>query len=154
LNRFALQGGLEPALREIELVSGSFNPFAIHFDRVVCDRHWLDPDLRAVFLTSSSTDEEGSRTLLELHDTVSAELATLIRDVQPKLRERPYVPHLSLTSGMPEPDASRLSEAARVSGLKLKFRVENISLLEFVTGPSGKEQMRRARSFVLAGPHA
>lgn len=153
LNRFAVEGELEPVIRKIELVSGSFNPFVIRFDRVVCDKHWLDPDLAAVFLTSSPNDEQGHRTLIELHDAVCAALATLKQDIQPETSHRAYIPHLSLTSGLPEPDASRLADAVRASGLKLAFTAENISLLEFITGPGGREEMRCARSFTLARTH-
>ena len=154
LNRFAVEGELEQVLRKIELVSSSFNPFVIRFDRVVCDRHWLDPDLTAVFLTSSPNDDQGHRVLLDFRDAVCAALAPLKRDIHPETSEEAYVPHLSLTSGLPEPDAARLADAARASGLKVEFTAENISLLEFITGLGGKEQMRRARSFALARPDA
>jgi len=152
LNRFAVEGKLESVIQEIERVSSSFGPFVIRFDRVVCDRHWLDPDLTAVFLTGASKDENGYRMLVELHDAVSRALAPLKRDIYPETSEEAYLPHLSLTSGLPEPEAALLAEAARLSGLKLELRVENISLLEFVTESSGKERMQRARSFALAGP--
>lgn len=152
LNRFAVEGELEPVIHKIQEVAGSCDPFVIRFDRVVCDQHWLDPDLTAVFLTGASNNEHGYRMLVELHDTVSRALAPLKRDIHPETSEEAYVPHLSLTSGLLEPEAARLAEAARRSGLKLEFRVENISLLEFVTESSGKERMRRARSFALGGP--
>jgi len=150
LNRFAVDGELEPVVHEIERVSGSFGPFAIRFDRVVCDRHWLDPDLTAVFLTSSSDDEHGYRTLVDLHDRVSAALTPIIRHIQPETSQRAYVPHLSLTTGLPESDCARLEDAAQASGLEVEFPAENISLLEFGIGSGGKEEMRCARSFVLA----
>lgn len=153
LNRFAVDGALEPVTHEIERVSGSFDPFVIRFDRVVCDAHWLDPDLTAVFLTNASPDEKGYRTLVALHDSVSAALAPIIRHMHPEASRRAYVPHLSLTSGLPEPDCARLADAAQAFDLKLEFRVENISLLEFVIEPGGKEQMRCARSFALTRRH-
>jgi len=56
LNRFAVERELEQVIHEIERVSSLFNPFVIRFDRVVCDQHWLDPDLTAVFLTGGSNN--------------------------------------------------------------------------------------------------
>ena len=80
-------------------------------------------------------------------------LAPLKSDIYPETSEEAYVPHLSLTSGLSEPEAAVLAEAARLSGLKLEFRVENISLLEFITDLNGKEKMGSARSFTLARRH-
>ena len=150
LNRFAVDGELEPVIYEIERVAGSFDPFVIRFDRVFCDQHWIDPELTAVFLTGASNNENGYLTLVELHDTVSRALAPLKSDIYPETTEEAYVPHLSLTSGLSEPEAAVLAEAARLSGLKLEFTADNISLLEFIAGTSGKEKMRGARLFTLA----
>ncbi|MCK5557924.1 MAG: 2'-5' RNA ligase family protein [Candidatus Hydrogenedentes bacterium] len=150
LNRFVPTRGLEPIVEEIDRACGACHPFLIRLTEVVSDRHWRDPQLNAVLLVSGSRDEEGYRSLVRLRDSLQAELAPLKRDVQPGISNRPYVPHLSLTRGLPEPEASRLVETARASRLEVKFTVENIWLLEFVAVSPGKERMGRVQSFPLA----
>ena len=149
LNRFGPERGIEPVIQEIEPVCAAFRPFAIQLDRLICDPHWLEPRMECVILVSRH-DQEGYRTLIELHDTVCARLDTLTRGVQLEICKRAYVPHLSLTSGLSESEAPRLAQAAHASHLKVEFAVQSISLLEFAEGASGKEEMRRARSFALA----
>jgi len=150
LNRFVPTRGLEPVVRCVRKVCAACQPFPIRLDEVVSDRHWRDPRLNAVMLVSRQPDEEGCRALVRLHERLKIELEPLKRDVHPELSGRGYVPHLSLTLGVPEPDATRLLEMARASGLEVEFTVENICLLEFVGAVSGEERMGRAESFPLA----
>ncbi len=154
LNRFVPRGGLHPVVRAVQKVCAARAPFLIHLDEVLSDRHWRDPQLNAVLLVSGSRDEEGCRALARLHDDLETELEPLKRDVHPELSGRGYVPHLSLTLGVPEPDAARLLEMARASGLEVEFTVENICLLEFVGAVSGEERMGRVQSFPLAAASA
>jgi hypothetical protein len=150
LNRFVPTGGLDPVVQVVQRVCAARRPFLIHLDEVLSDRHWRDPRLNAVMLVSGLRDEEGYRALAKLHNDLEAELALLKQDVHPELSGRGYVPHLSLTLGVPEPDAARLLEMARASGLEVEFTVENICLLEFVSAVSGEERMGRVQSFPLA----
>jgi hypothetical protein len=150
LNRFVPTRGLEPLVQAVQRMCAAHPPFLIHLDEVVSDRHWRDPRLNAVMLVSCQRDEEGCRALVRLRESLRAELEPLKRDVHPELSARGYVPHLSLTLGVPELDAARLLEMARASGLEVEFTVENICLLEFVGAVSGEERMERVQSFPFA----
>lgn len=150
LNGFIPARGLEPIVQEIQRRCAAARPIPVHLSEVVSDRHWRDPELNAVLLVSGSPDDEELLSLIRVHDSLREGLGPLKRDAQPEISNRPYVPHLSLTRGLPEPEASRLVEMARASRLEVEFTVENIWLLEFVAVSSRDERVDRVRSFPLA----
>jgi 2'-5' RNA ligase len=149
LDSFVPQSGVQPVVRGIESVCATYAAFEICFDSVVCDAYWVEPDLRTVLLVSSSRDQEGYRTLVNLHRSLHIELEQVARDVRPEVSDRPYVPHLSLTAGLPEPEAVKVMEAARAAQLKVEFVVRSISLLEFVQGAEGEKDARQVHWFTL-----
>ena len=151
LNRFFLESEFERVIQEVDAVCAAYHPFVINLCRITCEAHLLDANLKVVLLVSGSQDEGAYLTLLKLHDSVRGELAPLTRNVQPEISKRPYDPHLSLTSGLPQPEAIRLMEAARASRLRVKFTVEKVSLLEFVQGTGGEKDARQVHSFALIG---
>jgi len=152
LDSFAPRGDMEPVVSRIETVCTTHVPFEICFDSVVCDAYWVEPDLRTVLLVSSSRYQEGYRALVRLHRSLRGELADVTRDVRPEVSDRPYVPHLSLTAGLPAPEAVKVMEAAQAAQLKVEFVVRSISLLEFVEGTEGEKDAQQVRSFGFTAP--
>ncbi len=152
LDSFVPRRGIEPVVGVIEPVCTNYAPFEIRFDSVMCDAYWVEPHLRTVLMVSSSHDEDGCRALVDLHRSFRKELARVASDVRPEVSDRPYVPHLSLTAGIPQPAALELMEAARAARLKVEFVVRKISLLEFVEGTEGEKDARLVRSFELTEP--
>jgi len=149
LNSFVPRQGLEQVIQRIEAVCATHRPFEIRLDGIVCDAYWVEPDLRTVLLVSSSRDGCGYRALVNLYRSLREELRQLTYDARPELSGRPYVPHLSLTAGLPASEALALMEAARTARLEVEFIVRKISLLEFVQDTEGEKDARQLRSFAL-----
>jgi len=141
LNLFVPNCNITPIEQEIEKVCGAFDPFVLRLDRVASETHWRRPHLKTVLLVSGEKSTDGYRTLVRLHSSLATALAPLKHDLFPEVSQRPHVPHLSLTWGLPEAAAARLAKAAEASHLEAEFLVEEIWLLGFTQAtPAGERQ--------------
>jgi hypothetical protein len=103
--------------------TSSFAPFAISLCHVKEERYWGMPDRQIVMLTpddSSMNMLSGIRQ--RLLSTLSAELPGFHQEDIPG----PFLPHLTLTTGLDQPSASTLAQHA--AELRIDFLVQSISV--------------------------
>lgn len=148
LGDFVLLHGLKEIEQAVEAVGARYKPFVVCLDQVTKHMHWLRPHLDAVLLVNE-TDSEAQRTLLRFQRELSKALAPLKKDAYAEMANRRYNPHVSLTWGLPKPEARRLVHAARAAKLEVEFTVEEIWLLEIIPSSSQPQLVKRGKSFKL-----
>jgi len=52
-------------------------------------------------------------------------------DITRKVAARPFLPHLSLTMGLPQEEARALAQSAKDAQLSVQFRVDRVHLVSF-----------------------
>jgi len=137
--------------REIGDMVKAFSPFELCLNQAICVEHWRRPGLWTVLLVNRNRADAGIRALLRLHNALSAALDPLKHDLFPEVSQRPYLPHLMLTWGLPRAEARALAKVATQARLESRFRVQDIWLLEFrPQGPgTGPWQPCTRKPFVL-----
>lgn len=109
--------------------------FGLTLDTVGCERHLTKPGLYLVYLSGANPSVNWEMTSLQA--SVAAALEGMKVDITPAVSRHPFVPHLSLTLGLPEPEARLLKARVERDGLKVEFRVRKLTLVEFSTAPGG-----------------
>ena len=117
--------------REIADVVRAFSPFELYLDEPICVEHWRRPNLWTVLLVNRAREDEGHRALMRLHNALAVALAPLKHDLVPEVSQRPYLPHLMLTWGLPKGQADELAQVATAERLETRLSVGDIWLLEF-----------------------
>ena len=93
----------------------------------------------------------GFATILRLRDALNAGLSPLKRDLLPEVSQRPFVPHVMLTRGISEAEATELAQHAAEAQLHIEFMVDRIHLLQFA-GSEGDMAVCRYAGFSLGRP--
>ena len=123
-----------------------FQPFTLRLNRAVRDSYWGRPGLETVMLTPDP-ESSGAAALRALRELLNASLASLVRDLCPDLNGKPYLPHVTLTTGLRPREAAKLAEAA--AQLDCEFIANELWLLEEILASAGPDQMRPLRAFAL-----
>lgn len=128
LSRFVPLAGIEAIRGQMQAVCAGFGPFPLALDRVITEKHWRRPE-QAVLLVG---DEKALVTdpIVRLQSALSEALAPWKRDLRPEVSRQHFVPHLSLTIGLPKPDAEQLALAAVQQRLTVEFLVDVVWLLK------------------------
>lgn len=109
--------------------------FPIILDEVRSERHLTKPGLYLVHLAGRHPTVNAD--LANLRASLAAGLEGLKIDANPAVARHPFVPHVSLTLGLPEPEALALKARAEQDVLRVSFRAKKISLVEQGTAPDG-----------------
>jgi len=133
---FKLTVPLLRLLGALERIAGNRRAFAVTLDTTRVERHLLRPDQFLVYLTGSNLGT--NRELLSLRAAVVTALEGMKIDLSPAVSRHPFMPHLSLTLGLPGPEARQLQARAERDGLRVQFTVRRLTLLETTAGPEGQ----------------
>lgn len=109
--------------------------FRVVLDQVRSERHLTKPGLHLVYLAGQHPTVNAE--LASLRASLAAGLEDLKVDASAAVARHPFVPHVSLTLGLPEPEALLLKARAEQDGLRISFRVKKISLVEQGSAPGG-----------------
>ncbi|HAI21967.1 MAG TPA: hypothetical protein DCM14_08760 [Clostridiales bacterium UBA8153] len=109
--------------------------FRVVLDEVRSERHITKPGLYLVYL--AGRHPTANVELASLRASLAAGLEGLKVDASPLVARHPFVPHISLTLGLPEPEALLLKARAEQDGLHVTFRAKKISLVEQGSEPDG-----------------
>ena len=131
LNSFTPKVSRKKLLASLLEVCQTNASFDINLDRVSRQRHLVRENLETVMLVESQPDTSAG--LYELRSTLLANLRRIKEDgdITRKVAARPYLPHLSLTMGLPQEDARALAKSARDAELSAQFQVDRVHLVSF-----------------------
>ena len=122
-----LQPILTPFIQEI---CRRYEPFFLRFETIKIDEHFVRQGLQTVLLVGEP-ESSSVETLSDIQRDLVKKLTPHIQFCYPQVALQTFIPHLSLTLGLPVQEADQLAEQARLSDLNLNFRVETLSLLTF-----------------------
>jgi hypothetical protein len=150
LSRFSLLAGIEAIRGQMRAACSEFAPFALKLDRVITEKHWRRPE-QAVLLVGDETALV-TDPIMRLRSALSEALAPWKRDLRPEISQQPFAPHLSLTIGLPQPEAEQLALAAAQQHLAIEFIVDVVWLLKLDTSAGeDKEVVAAKEPFLLTG---
>jgi hypothetical protein len=125
--------GLEAVEAAIAGVCAAWAPFGLELSRLVRAPHLARPHVHTVLLAEpAATGRPGP--LRGLRRALASALRPVASDPSPAYTRSRYLPHITLTLGVAEPEAARLAGAAEAAGLQAVFVVEALWLRAYA-GP-------------------
>jgi len=119
-------------------VCQAYAPFRLTLNRIRRTQHLIRPHLQTVLLVEPARTAPGP--LHRLRADLAAILAPVKEDVHPVYSNHPFLPHVSLTWGLPELEASRLARAARAARLEVSLTVDQLWLVAL--SPTGTDALQ------------
>ncbi len=102
-----------------------FEPFEVHLSQIVQGPYWGKENLDIVMLTADP-GQPGIAGLMGLRELLLRYLAPLVAQPPQLPAEAEYQPHLTLTTGLPPQEATRLAHQAE--GMSATFEVHDLAV--------------------------
>jgi 2'-5' RNA ligase len=120
---------------EMAGVCSGIRPFSAHFAAVEIGPYWGKPGLNIVMLVEGE-EGPGARGVVRLRQRLNDGLAKRLDDFELRDEGGDYVPHVTLTTGVPEAETEALADATRA--VEIDFVVSEVALWHesFPAGPS------------------